>query len=256
VRQVFSAIATVAFAISAAVCTAADTNQPLLIFAAASLTDAITEIDAGFSKETGIAIKPSFAASSVLAKQIEAGAPADVFFPADEDWMDYLEKHVLLSAGTRRDVLANQLVLVAPADSSASVKISSGASLLAGIGDSRIATGDPDSVPVGKYAKAALTTLGVWDQLAPRLVRAESVRSALFYVAHGEAPFGIVYLTDAKVEKKVKLLDTFPESTYPPIRYPVALTAKADPRARRFVNYLTSKSASTVFEKYGFSIVH
>jgi molybdate transport system substrate-binding protein len=233
---------------------AAENPRAVVVFAAASLTDAITEVGAAFTKETGIAITPSFAASSALAKQVEAGAPAQVFFPADEEWMDYLEKKQLLKAGSRRDVLANKLVLVAPADSKASVKISSGPALLAAIDSSRVATGDPDSVPVGKYAKAALTQLGIWNQLEARLVRAENVRAALAYVARGEVPFGIVYLTDANVEKKVKLLDTFPANTHPPILYPIALTTKADANAARFVQYVRSKPAAAVFEKYGFSL--
>jgi molybdate transport system substrate-binding protein len=136
------------------------------------------------------------------------------------------------------------------------VKITSGSALLQAIGNGRIATGDPDSVPVGKYAKAALTTLGVWDQLAPQLVRAENVRSALAFVARGEAPFGIVYLTDAKVEKKVKLLDTFPESSHPPILYPIALTTKGSGNAKRFSQFVVSKRGAAIFEKYGFSLAH
>ncbi|MEP7244066.1 MAG: molybdate ABC transporter substrate-binding protein [Gammaproteobacteria bacterium] len=254
-RRILAALLAAAWLWSAGA-VAADQPEPVVVFAAASLTEAITDVSAAFTKESGIPIKPSFAASSVLAKQIEAGAPAAVFFPADEEWMDYLEKKQLLAAGSRHDVLANALVLIAPADSTATVKISSGPALLAAVGNARISTGDPDSVPVGKYAKAALTKLGAWDQLAPRLVRAENVRGALAYVARGEAPFGIVYLTDAKIEPKVKLLDTFPENTHPPIRYPIALTTKADANARRFAMFVSSKPASAIFEKYGFSLAH
>ena len=255
-RRTLTALLATALALCAAFASAAEKDAQVVVFAAASLTDAITEVGAAFTKETGIAIKPSFAASSALAKQVEAGAPAQIFFPADEEWMDYLEKKQLLAPGSRHDVLANKLVLVAPADSTANVKITSGPALLASIGTARVATGDPDSVPVGKYAKAALTKLGIWDQLEARLVRAENVRAALAYVARGEAPFGIVYLTDAKIEPKVKLLDTFPETTHPPILYPIALTTKADANATRFVKYVGSKPASAVFEKYGFSLAH
>ena len=255
-RKFTAALLAAALALCAAIASAADTHQPVLVFAAASLTDALNEIGTGFTKETGVEIKPAYAASSALAKQVEAGAPAEVFFSADEDWMDYLEKKQLLAPGTRRDLLANKLVLVAPADSTAKVNISTGPALLKAIGTSRVATGDPDSVPVGKYAKAALTSLGIWEQLQPRLVRAENVRSALSFVARGEAPFGIVYLTDAKVEPKVKLLDTFPEKTHPPIRYPIALTTKAGDDAKRFAQYIASKPAAAVFEKYGFSLAH
>jgi len=229
--------------------------EPVVVFAAASLTDALTEVGKAFTRETDIPIKMSFAASSTLARQIESGASADVFFPADEDWMDYLERKGLLAAGSRRDVLANRLVLIAPADSMARVRISSGSSLLAALGKSRVATGDPDSVPAGKYAKAALMSLGVWERVEPRIVRAENVRSALAFVARGAAPFGIVYLTDAAIEKNVKVLDTFPEDSHPPIRYPVALTTRAGPNAQRFVQYVSTETAAGIFEKYGFALV-
>lgn len=234
---------------------AAQEKSPVVVFAAASLTDAITEISAAFTQETGIPIRPSFAASSVLARQIEAGAPAEVFFPADQEWMDYLEKKELLKPGSRHDLLGNKLVLIAPAASKANVKITTGAGLVAAIGDARVATGDPDSVPVGKYAKAALTTLGAWDALQARLVRAENVRAALAFVARGEAPFGIVYLTDARIEKSVKVLDTFPESAHTPITYPIALTKKANADAQRFLTYLSGQRAAATFEKIGFSLV-
>jgi len=255
-RRVTYALLVAWLALFAGPSSAADAGQPVVVFAAASLTDALNEVGAAFTKETGVVIKPSFAASSALAKQIESGAPAEIFFPADEEWMDYLEKQQLLAPGTRHDVLANKLVLVAPADSTAKVKITTGAALVKAIGDARVATGDPDSVPVGKYAKAALTKLGAWDQLAPRLVRAENVRGALAYVARGEAPFGIVYLTDAKIDKNVKLLDTFPEHTHAPIRYPIALTTKGSADAKRFAQYASSKQASAIFEKYGFLLAH
>jgi molybdate transport system substrate-binding protein len=243
--------AILAFAASNAI--AADTGKSIVVFGAASLTDALTEVGSAFTKESGIEIKPSFAASSALAKQVESGAPADVFFPADEEWMDYLEKKQLLTPGSRHDVLANKLVLVAPSTSTASVKITTGPKLVAAIGDARVATGDPDSVPVGKYAKAALTKLGAWESLEKRLVRAENVRVALAYVARGEAAFGIVYLIDARIDKNVKLLDTFPENTHPPILYPIALTAKASPDAARFAQFASSKQAAAIFEKYGFT---
>jgi molybdate transport system substrate-binding protein len=255
-QRITYALLSALLAVFTQVSAAAEAGRPIVVFAAASLTDAINEVGAAFTKETGVAIKPSFAASSALAKQIESGASADVFFPADEDWMDYLEKKQLLAPGTRHDVLANQLVLVAPADSTAKVRITTGAALVKAIGGARVATGDPDSVPVGKYAKDALTKLGAWDALAPRLVRAENVRGALAYVARGEAPFGVVYLTDAKIDKNVKLLDTFPESTHAPIRYPIALTAKGSADAKRFAQFVSSKSASAIFEKYGFSLAH
>jgi molybdate transport system substrate-binding protein len=245
----------VGIALDAGALSAAEHERPFIVFAAASLTEAVTEVSAAFTQETGIAVKTSFAASSVLARQIEAGAPATVFFAADEEWMDYLQKRNLLAPGSRKDVLGNQLVLVAPADSTATVKITSGPALVQGLGGARIATGDPDSVPVGKYAKAALIKLGVWEQVEGRLVRAEDVRSALAFVARGDAPFGIVYLTDAKVEKRVRLLDTFPQDTYPPIRYPIAITAGAGADASRFVEFVTGERAAVIFQNYGFALI-
>ena len=189
----------------------AESKEPLIVFAAASLTDAMTQVGNAFTRETGVPIKNSFAASSALARQVEAGANAGVFFSADEEWMDHLEKKGLLAPGTRRNVLANQLVLVVPGDSKiTSVRLDSAQSFLAAVQGARIATGDPDSVPVGRYAKAALTKLGVWDQVARQLVRADNVRSALAFVARGEAPFGIVYLTDAKVEEARQVGRYFP----------------------------------------------
>lgn len=240
----------------AGIANGAESKEPLIVFAAASLTDAMTEIGAAFTRETGVPIKNSFAASSALARQVESGAPAGVFFSADEEWMDYLEKKNLLAAGTRRNLLANQLVLVVPSDSKVkSVRLDSAHSFLSAVRGAHIATGDPDSVPVGRYAKAALTKLGAWGQVAPQLVRADNVRSALMFVARGEAPFGIVYLTDAKVEKNVKLAGTFPSALHAPIRYPIAVTARGDAHARRFASFVSSKDAIAIFEKYGFSIV-
>jgi molybdate transport system substrate-binding protein len=255
VRKMIVWFLMVGMAFDAGALSATERDRPFIVFAAASLTEAVTEVSAAFTQETGIAVKTSFAASSVLARQIEAGAPATVFFAADEEWMDYLQKRNLLAAGSRKDVLANQLVLVAPADSTATVKITSGPVLVQGLGGARIATGDPDSVPVGKYARAALIKLGVWEQVEGRLVRAEDVRSALAFVARGEAPFGIVYLTDAKIEKRVKLLDVFPQDTYPPIRYPIAMTAGAGADAGRFVEFVTGKRAAVIFQNYGFALI-
>lgn len=253
-RKFIAALLAATLCSSSGLASAADQKESLVIFAAASLTDALNDIGAAFTKETGIEIKPSYAASSALAKQIESGAPAEIFFSADEEWMDYLDRKQQLAPGTRHDLLANELVLIAPADSTAKVKITNGKALLAAIGDARVATGDPDSVPVGKYAKAALMKLGAWDQIEPKLVRAENVRAALAYVARGETPFGIVYLTDAQVDKKVKRLDTFPASSHPPIRYPIALTTWAGDNAKRFAKFVSGKSAAATFEKYGFSL--
>jgi len=255
VREMIAWTLMFAIAVDAPVLSAAEQDRPFIVFAAASLTEAVTDVSTAFTEETKIPVKTSFAASSVLARQIEAGAPAMVFFAADEQWMDYLQSRNLLVPGSRRDVLGNQLVLVAPADSTATVKIASGPAFLQGLGGARIATGDPESVPVGKYAKAALIKLGVWEQVEGRLVRAEDVRSALAFVARGDAPFGIVYLTDAKIEKRVKLLDVFPRDTYPPIRYPIAMTAGAGAEARRFIDFVTGNRAAGIFQQYGFEVV-
>lgn len=254
-RKLIALVLVVGIAFDTRALDAAEQGQPVTVFAAASLTDAVTEVSAAFTQETGTAVKTSFAASSTLARQIEAGAPATVFFAADEAWMDYLQTRNLLAPGSRKDVLANQLVLVAPVDSTAKVRISSGPALLQALGRARVATGDPDSVPVGKYAKAALISLGAWEQVQERLVRAEDVRSALAFVARGEAPFGIVYLTDAKVEKRVKLLDVFPQDAYPPIRYPIAMTAGAGAAGSRYIDFITGRRAAAIFQKHGFALI-
>lgn len=228
-------------------------EQPaLLVFAAASLTDALGEVDREFTAHTGIAVKASFAASSVLAKQVEAGAPADVFFSADVPWVDYLDQRGLLKAGTRHDLLGNALVLIAPADSTVQLSIAPRFQLLAALGEGRLAMADPDSVPAGRYAREALTRLDVWDSISGRLARAENVRAALAYVARGEVPLGIVYQTDAQAEKRVRIVAVFPADTHPPITYPVALTARARPQATRFTQFLMGESARRIFERYGF----
>jgi molybdate transport system substrate-binding protein len=228
-------------------------RQEIVVFGAASLADVLDEIAAAFTRDTGIPAKTSFAASSALARQIESGARADVFFPADLEWMDYLLERRLIQSATRKEVVANRLVLVAPADSRVSVKIRPDVSFSAALAGGRLATGDPDSVPVGKYAQAALKSLGAWAQVEPRLIRAENVRSALAFVARGEAALGIVYATDARVETKVRIVDTFPQDSHPPIRYPIAATATSGAAGVRFVDYVASAKARPLFVKYGFA---
>ena len=243
--------------VGSSVTAAADESQSVLVFGAASLTDVLDELGKAFTAKTQVPVKSSLAASSALAKQIEAGAPADVFFSADLEWMDYLDKRNLLRPGSRHDVVLNRLVLIAPADSKVSVKIAPGFDLLEALGDGgKLVTGDPDSVPVGKYAHTALDKLGVWDRVSSRLVRAENVRSALAFVARGEAALGIVYQTDALAEKRVRILDVFPEDSHPPVTYPIALTAHASPEAQRFEDFVVSEAAKPIFRKYGFSPVH
>lgn len=229
-------------------------SATVLVFAAASLTNVLDDLSHSFTAKTHIPIKSSLAASSVLARQIEAGAPADVFFSADLEWVDYLEQRKLLKPGSRHDVVGNSLVLIAPADSTVSLKIRPGMDLTAALGEGKLATGDPDSVPVGKYAKAALQKLGVWDRISGRIVSAENVRAALAFVARGEAPLGIVYKTDALAEKKVRIVAEFPANTHPPITYPIALTTRAGAGAQQFVDFVRTPPAAAIFRHYGFTV--
>jgi molybdate transport system substrate-binding protein len=232
---------------------AEDAPPQLLVFAASSLTNALQELGESYRTSSGVIVKSSFAASSVLARQIEAGARADIFFSADTDWMDYLQQRDLIQKATRRDVVGNRLVLVAPADSKIELKIAPNFALAAALGSGRLATGDPDSVPVGRYARSALTTLGVWNQIADRIVRADNVRTALIFVERGEVPLGIVYTTDALIDKKVRIVDIFPANTHLPITYPIALTKTARPQAAAFVSYLMGPEGMAAFKKYGFT---
>ena len=234
----------------------AEAQQPqILVFAAASLSETVQELATAYEKTAQVTVKSSFDSSSVLARQIEAGAPADVFFSADTAWMDYLQSRNLIKPGSRKDLLGNSLVLVAPAQSQIQLKIAPHFPLLAALGDGRLATGDPDSVPSGRYARSALAKLGVWDEIAPRLARAENVRVALLYVTRGEAPLGIVYASDALADKGVRVVDTFPADTHEPIVYPIALTQSAQSQAAGFVAYLTSPQGQAIFVKHGFTVL-
>ena len=227
-------------------------KQELLVFAAASLTNVLGELGNTWNAHSRTPVKLSFAASSVLARQIEAGSKAHVFVSADQEWMDYLSTRQLIAPGTRRDLVGNRLVLIAPADSQIRVEIKPGFDLLAALGKGRLSTADPDTVPAGRYARAALTSLGVWNQVAKRLVRAENVRAALTYVARGESPLGIVYATDAQIDAKVRVVATFPDSSHSPITYPAAATAIAGSGAAAFLAFLGSSEAAPVWKKYGF----
>ena len=209
-----------------------------------------------FTKQYSIPVKFSFAASSALARQIENGAPADVFFSADLEWMDYLQSRKQIQIPTLHDVLGNQLVLVAPADSKIVLKIGPHFALAKTLGTGRLATGDPDSVPVGRYAREALTKLDVWNDVEKRLVRADSVRSALAFVDRGEAALGIVYATDAKIDNKVRVVDVFPGNTHVPIVYPIAITAVAKADAIKCVDYVRGSVGDATFKKYGFTTLH
>ncbi len=231
-------------------------RAPITVFAAASLTNVLQELGDEFTKETSIPVRFSFAASSALARQIENGSPADVFFSADLEWMDYLQSRNLIQPETRHDVLGNRLVLIAPVDSTIKLQIGAHFALTAALGGGRLATGDPDSVPVGRYAREALTHLGVWDGVAGRLIPADSVRSALAFVDRGEAPLGIVYETDAMIDKKVRVVDVFPADSHKPIVYPIALTGAAKRDAARFLAYVRGPAGEVVFKAYGFTPLH
>jgi len=233
---------------------AANGVQPMRVFAAASLVDVLQEIGNAYTSATGTKIEFSFAASSTLARQVENGAQADVFCSADQQWMDYLQQRGLIQPATRHDLAGNRLALVAPADSDLRLQIQPGFSLRAALKDGRLATGDPQSVPVGRYARAALTSLGVWLEVEDRLVLADDARQALVFVASGEAPLGIVYETDARAEKRVRIVGLFPVDSHPPITYPVALTATAQVRAADFVAFLGGPVGMAAFRKYGFSV--
>src|ERR1022692_1186819 len=238
---------------AAATPTAGDDEPAIVVFAAASLTNVLQELGDGFTRETNIPVKFSFAASSALARQIENGAPADIFFSADIEWMDYLQTRSLIDRPSRHDVVGNRLVLVAPAASLIQLTFGPNFALAAALGKGRLATGDPDAVPVGRYAKTALTNLGVWNDVEARMVRADSVRAALSFVDRGEVPLGIVYETDALIDKNVRVVDVFPANSHPPIVYPIALTAKPKADAARFVAYIRGPAGDLVFKAYGFS---
>ena len=232
---------------------AQDAKQPeLLVFAASSLSDVIGEISTSFEQQGGTDVKISFAASSVLARQIEAGGKADVFISADQEWMDYLQSRGLIEKATRRNLAGNRLVLIAPADSKVELKIAPGFPLAAALGKARLSTGDPDTVPVGRYARSALVSLGLWDEIQDRLVRADNVRSAMMFVARGEAPLGIVYTTDALADPKVRIVDTFPANTHAAITYPAAATKGSRGDAIAYLNYLASPQVSETWKKFGF----
>lgn len=227
----------------------------LTVLAAASLTDALTEVGKSYSEKTGHSAAFSFAASSVLARQIEASGGADIFMSADSDWMDYLDNRGLIASATRKNLLGNHLVLIAPKDSTVTLTIGPRFDLLGALKGGRLAIADPDSVPAGKYGRTALSSLGVWNGVADHLAQAENVRVALAYVARGETPLGIVYTTDALSEKNVRIVTQFPDNSHPPIIYPAALTKDAKPGAKEFLDYLSTPAARAIFQKYGFILI-
>jgi molybdate transport system substrate-binding protein len=228
----------------------------VLVFAAASLKNALDDAAGAFQHQSGDSVKISYAASSALAKQIENDAPADLFISADLDWMNYLQQRNLIRSETRANLVGNRLVLIAPADATAAIDIKPGFALLPALGGGRLAMADPDAVPAGKYGKAALQKLMAWDAVEAHIARAEDVRAALRFVARGEAPLGIVYQTDAAAEPGVKIVGYFPAESYPPIIYPVAVTAHSQKRAARtLLDFLRSPAARPYFEKQGFTVL-
>jgi molybdate transport system substrate-binding protein len=244
-------------ALFAALAAPAAAQQSVTAFAAASLKNALDDANATFTKTSGVKVTASYAASSALAKQIEQGAPADVFISADLAWMDYATEHRLIKADTRFNLLGNRLVLIAPKESKLdNVQIGQDFDIAKLAGDDRIAVADVAAVPAGKYAKAALEKLGAWTAAEPKLAQAENVRATLAFVARGETPLGIVYETDAKIEPKVKIVGAFPDGSYPPVTYPVAATAESkNASVTRYLAFLRSNTAKAIFESYGFSFL-
>jgi molybdate transport system substrate-binding protein len=231
-------------------------DKSITVFAAASMKNALDDVDAAYTKQSGVKVVASYDASSALMKQIEGGAPADVFVSADLKWMDYGSQKKLIKDDTRVNLLGNTLVLIAGKDSKIdNVTIGPGFDLAKLAGDGRIATGDVKAVPVGIYAQAALEKLGVWSAVEPKMAMTANVRAALILVARGEAPLGIVYSTDAKVEPGVKVVGVFPDDSHDPIIYPVAATATAKPDATPYLAFLRSQAAKTIFESYGFAVL-
>ena len=236
---------------------AARAQGAVTVFAAASLTDALRVLAQAWQSRGHAAPRLSFAASSALARQIEQGAPADLFMSADEPWMDYLQQRALIVASSRVSPLGNTLVLIAPADAARPVTLARGTDLAALLGpQGRLATGDPSNVPVGRYAQAALEWLGQWQVLAPRLARTDNVRSALLLVERGEAPLGIVYATDAAASPGVRVIGTFPAESHVPVTYPFALTRRAEDNAaaRALFDFLTGPDAVSTWQRFGFSL--
>ena len=251
-----SALALISLVAGAAPLPARAQGGDIVVFAAASLKNALDAVNAQWQKETGKKAVVSYAASSALAKQIEQGAPAHVFISADLDWMGYLAQKGLIRPETRFNMLGNRLVLIAPKDQAQPLEVKRGFNLAGRIGSGRLAVANLDAVPAGKYAKAALVKLGVWDSVAAKTAQAENVRAALILVSRGEAPVGIVYQTDAAAEQSVAIVGIFPEDTHPPIVYPVALTVGAThPDATDYLAYLTSAKAKPVFQAHGFTVL-
>jgi molybdate transport system substrate-binding protein len=234
----------------------AGATDRITVFAAASLKNALDAANTAWAKESGKEAVVSYAASSALAKQIENGAPADIFIPADLDWMDYVAKKGLIREDTRADFLGNRIVLVTASDKAKQVDIKPGFDLSGLLGDGRLAMGEVTSVPAGKYGKAALEKLGAWTSVEPKIAGAQSVRAALALVSRGEAPYGIVYQTDATADEGVAIVGMFPADSHPPIIYPIALLASSkNPDAVAYLKFLKSENATRFFTAQGFTIL-
>ncbi len=229
--------------------------EPVTVFAAASLKNSLDAVDAAYLARTGAAVRASYAASSTLARQIEQGAPADVFISADVDWMDYAQQHRLIRPETRRDLLSNHLALIAPKGSTVQLRLVPGAPLVQALGPGgRLAMAGPD-VPAGRYGRQALTALRLWTDVSPRVVYGDSVRAALAFVSRGEAPLGVVYDTDAEIDPGVRILALFPEATHPKILYPAVLTVGAHgPAAQAYLTFVEGPEAAAIFRRFGFTI--
>ncbi|MCC6948739.1 MAG: molybdate ABC transporter substrate-binding protein [Bradyrhizobiaceae bacterium] len=259
-RSPFFTAARLAFVLAAALAftapAQAQDKPPLLVFAAASLKNALDEVNAAWTKQSGVEVRASYAASSALAKQLEEGAPADLFLSADIPWMDHIEKKNLVRAGTRGNLLGNSLVLIAPKDwKKGQVKIGPNFDLAGLLGDGRLSVGAVASVPAGRYAKASLEKLGIWPSVEKKLAEAENVRAAMAFVSRGEAPLGIVYSTDAAADPNVIVIGTFPGDSHPPIIYPVGvMAASKNPAAESYRKYLAGPDARKTFIKHGFTV--
>lgn len=228
----------------------------LLVFGAASLRNALDAVTEAYRAAGGGPVKAVYAASSTLARQIERGAPADLYLSANPEWMAYLEERGLIRGDTRIDLLGNALVLIAPKNSDARLEVTKGLDLLGALDGGRLAMGDPDHVPAGIYGKAALEGLGVWGEVAPEVARADNVRAALALVARGEAPLGVVYRSDAVADDAVRVVDSFPEGSHPEIVYPLAVVAgSSHPDAEALAAFMASDAAAAIFERFGFTVL-
>ncbi|MEO8847209.1 MAG: molybdate ABC transporter substrate-binding protein [Casimicrobiaceae bacterium] len=251
-RKLLTALCVAAIAVIVSPCAI---SADVTVFAASSLKEAMDAQAKQFEAATGSKVIVSYGGSSTLAKQVEGGAPADLFISADIAWMDYIDQRHLLAAGSRVTLLRNTLVLIAPAASKSAIKIAPGFDLAAALGSDKLAMASPDSVPAGRYGKSALEKLGVWTSVEKKVARAENVRAALALVSRGEAPFGIVYSTDAFADKGVRIIDTFGAGTHPPIVYPAAILATSHSAAAKpLLEYLQSPAARATWEQFGFGL--